>query len=159
MNEDLRAACAAWLCAQPAIVAAFGEDLSTNPPTIKFWSGYSAFPAVPYLVFSIATEDEGFETKDADSRISTLVQGTITCQVFAESEADAYTLLDQVSASETAGGLTDAPLTFSVGNLIYFRRTGGNYPAIPQVGPDGIVAAFSRACAFKFMYETSPVPL
>lgn len=111
MSPDLLAACVAWLRGQAAIVAAFGEDLTASPPVIKFWSDYAGptTPALPYLVFAEPQSTESFETIDQDQDVSSLTDGTLIVNVFAESKLDCRQLADTVGES-----LNDAPLVFGL---------------------------------------------
>ena len=57
------------------------------------------------------------------------------------------------------GGTKLAGATFSSATqagLIYFRRTGHNFPVMTQIGPDGNASSFARVVQFRFLYEQTP---
>jgi hypothetical protein len=149
LPPDLVAACIAWLRLQPAIVAAFGESLAVP----KFFSDIAERSIQPpWLAFYEPEEDEGFETKDGTNLASSLAVGTLACEVIGGGGPNGKLYVRQL-AETIAQTLTDAPLTFADGTLVYLRRSKRKFPTSREPGIGANVQTYKRILEFDYQIE------
>jgi hypothetical protein len=143
---DLIAACIAWLRKDARIVAEFG-DAKGSETSQKFVSDVE-LPGtnLPYAVFSEPIEIDGYETRDQTGAVPVFAEGVFHLTVFDSEKLRVRQRADMLSAS-----LTDAPLVFTDGVLIYLRRIEKIFPSVTASGPGASTTMFKRVLEFTYM--------
>lgn len=145
---DLPAAMIAWLRAQPTLVAAFGEDTSAKETT-KFWGDEAeGTPSLPWAVYM---EDPGqtmYMTGTGPGQ-PYIDEGTIRFFVVAASKATARRLGKMIGTA-----LTDPPLTFQDGLLMYMRPVNSSFVPVGDIAPNS-PAAYVRMVILSTMVQRS----
>ena len=145
---DLPAAAIGWLRAQPSIVAAFGDDTS-SPATKKFWADEAeSSPSLPWAVYM---EDPGPQTYMTGDLGSTpyIDEGIVRFFVVAASRKQARTLGGMIATA-----LTDPPLQFAGGLLMYMRPSNQFFTPTGDIAPDS-PSAYVRVVVFNTMVQRS----
>jgi hypothetical protein len=127
LPEDLEEALQAYLRSSAGLIAAFGK-------ADFFGDLEPAGTALPYLVFTDSgDETASYQTESDDGSIGVNDYQTLQLTVYAASRAAARRLRRAVEKT-----LNDAPLLFTQGTLLYFRRAGRLVQKDPDPGPDGL---------------------
>jgi len=141
---DLVAAAIAYL--RSSSLPSFGD----SPTTPKYFTDLQPpGTAVPYIAFDSPDEERTYESDG-----TWLAEGTLTVEIACGNttpggaKTSARLLAEAVSAI-----LQDAPLFFTEGDLIYFRRSERKYRAIKETGPGSNIVIYKRPIEFKYFYE------
>lgn len=144
---DIIAASIAWLRTNATLVAAFGDSHSAKAD--KFTSDTEARGInPPYAVFHEPQEFESFESKDPTGFRSSVVEGQYTIEVFTTGKLTTRQLSLQVG-----NWLSDSPLVFDEGLLIYIKAVERQYPTLRVSGPGENIVMFKRAIDFEYKFE------
>ncbi len=144
---DIISASIAWLRTNATLVATFGDSHATNVD--KFTSDTEARSIdPPYAVFSEPQEFESFESKDPTGQRSSVVEGQFTIEVFSTGK-----LTTRQYSKQIGDWLSDAPLVFQEGVLIYLKAVERQYPTLRTSGPGENIVMFKRAVDFEYKFE------
>lgn len=144
---DIISASIAWLRTNTSLVTTFGDSHSTGID--KFTSDTEARSInPPYAVFHEPQEAESFESKDPSGLRSSLVEGIFTIEVFSTGK-----LTTRQYTRQIGDWLSDAPLTFQEGTLVYIKAVDRQYPTLKESGPGTNIVMFKRAIDFEYKFE------
>ena len=145
LPEDLFEAVCLWLEQYPGLALAFGHT-SATPKFLAEPAARGTDP--PYLVYSEDSEPLSYQTAGTGYPISAVGEGVFFLSIYASGKTSARTLGRQV-----ASALSDAPLTFADGELLYLRPSNLKFPIVKTIAPGGNVAAYQRLLEFRYIVD------
>lgn len=134
---DLVQAAIAWLRAVPIS----GIDETAVP---RYYADVAAVgTGLPYVAFD---EQDETDTRESDNTFTS--DGTIIVGIAGRSKIEARLLAQRVHLA-----LEDAPLYFTDGTLIHFRRTARRFTPVRETGPAANQVIYKRFLEFRSIIE------